>query len=214
MERRFAAWYRTVLVPVALPLLDGVVERLAAGGRAADVGCGMGLALLAMAQAFPRAQFHGYETSVRALERAEEHRARAGVTNVQFHHAGQSPLPADGRFDLITTFDCVHDMTQPAAVVRAIRGAIKPDGTRFIADINGRLTFGENLSGNPIAAMAYSISVLGCLSAGMSEPGGAGLGTLGLPEPAMRTLAAEAGFSRFRRIDLPSAVNAYYAAQP
>jgi len=214
MERRNAAWFRQVLVPVALPLLDGVVGRLEAGGLAADVGCGTGVALIAMAQAFPRAELHGYETSARALERAEENRARAGVGNVRFHHADRDTLPGDGRFDLITTFDCVHDMTQPAAVVRAIRAALRPDGTWFIADINGRPTFEENLTGNPLSAMAYSISVLGCLSAGLSEPDGAGLGTLGLPEPAMQALAAECGFSRFRRVDLPSPVNAFYAAQP
>jgi SAM-dependent methyltransferase len=195
MERRFAAWYRTVLVPVALPRLDGVVPRLAAGGTAADVGCGTGVALLAMAQAFPRSRFHGYETSRNALARAEQNRARAGVSDVHFHHAQESPLPADGRFDLITTFDCVHDMTRPAEVAQAIRAALAPEGTWFIADINGQPTFEENLAANPMAASAYSISVLGCLSAGMSEPDGAGLGTPGLPEPAMRALA-EAPASR------------------
>jgi 2-polyprenyl-3-methyl-5-hydroxy-6-metoxy-1,4-benzoquinol methylase len=181
---------------------------------AADVGCGTGLALLAMAQAFPHAQFHGYETSVRALARAEENRARAGVTNAQFHHGDRAPLPTDGRFDLITTFDCLHDMTQPAAVTRAIRAALRPEGTWFIAEVNGKPTFEENPTSNPLVAMAYSISVLGCLSAGLSEADGAGLGTLGLPESALRALASSAGFTRLRRLNLASPANAYYAVQP
>jgi ubiquinone/menaquinone biosynthesis C-methylase UbiE len=205
LERAFKNWYRQVLVPVALPKLGGMV---------ADVGCGTGIALIEMARAFSRSEFHGYDTSVHHLARAAENLAAAGVTNVRFHNAAQEPLPADARFDLITTFDCLHDMTRPHEVVAAIRAALKPDGAWFIADIDGRPTFEQNLAENRGAAAQYSISVLACLSAGMSEPGGAGLGTLGLPEPAMRALAAGAGFTRFERVDLPSPVNAFYVARP
>jgi 2-polyprenyl-3-methyl-5-hydroxy-6-metoxy-1,4-benzoquinol methylase len=214
LERAFKNWYRHVLVPVALPKLDGVVPVLEAGGTVADVGCGTGIALVEMAKAFPRSQFHGYDTSVHHLARAEENRAAAGVTNVCFHNAAREPLPADARFDLITTFDCLHDMTRPHEVVAAIRAAIKPDGAWFIADIDGRPTFEENLADNRGAASQYSISVLACLSAGMSEPDGAGFGTLGLPEPVMRALVTAAGFRRFDRVDLPSPVNAFYLARP
>ena len=131
-----------------------------------------------------------------------------------FHIVPEDGLPADGTFDLITTFDCLHDMTQPARVVEAIRAAIRPDGWWLIADIKGRPTYEENLRDNPMAARMYATSVVGCLQTGMSEPGGAGLGTLGLPEPTMRELTRSAGFTRFRVLDLPSPINAYYEVRP
>lgn len=212
-EGLFRNWYRQVLVPVALPMLDGVVPRLTAGGKVADVGCGTGLAILQMARAFPESAFHGYDISAHALARAVEHRAAAGVANVTFHNAATNPLPGDASFDFITTFDCLHDMTHPETAVRAIRAAIKPDGVWLIADINSAPTFEEQLT-SAQTPMFYAMSVLSCMSSSLSEPGGAGLGTLGLPEPAMRALAEAAGFTRFRRIDLPHPINAFYEARP
>ena len=214
MERGFAAWYRQVLVPVALPALDGVVERLENGAAVADVGCGAGIALIEMAKAFPRSHFTGYDAALPAITRARENAAVAGLANLSFHHTAAELLPAGGSLDLITTFDCVHDMTHPHEAAAAIRAALKPDGYWFIADIDGRESFEANLAELPLAGMFYSISVLGCLSSGMSIEGGAGLGTLGLPEPAMRRLAEGAGFTRFRRVDLQSAVNAFYLVRP
>ena len=208
-ERMFGNWYRQVLVPTALPLLDGAVESLASGAKVADVGCGAGVALLEMAKAFRGSQFHGYEISEHALARAEENKTKAGLENLAFHNVANDPLPADESFHLIATLDCLHDMTQPKEAAAAVRAALRPDGVWFIADINGAPTFEENLS-NPLAARAYAMSVLCCMSSALSEPGGAGLGTLGLPEPAMRELVQEAGFSQFRRLDLPHPVNAFY----
>ena len=214
IERQFGAWHRGVLVKHALPLLDGVVAKLSAGARAADVGCGAGVALVEMAKAFPRSEFHGYDNSEHALARAEENRAAARVANLQFHNADRDRLPADRSFDLVTTFDCLHDMTHPELAAAAIRRALADDGTWFILDIDGRATFEENLAELPMAASLYASSVLGCLGSGTSEAGGAGLGTLGLPQPAMRALVASAGFTRFRRVDLRSPVNAHYEARP
>jgi len=213
-ELLFGNWYRQALVPVALPMLDGVVPRLTAGARVADVGCGTGIALVEMAKAFPRSEFHGYEVSGFALERAAANRDAAGVANVAFHDAQSDPLPADHSFDLITTFDCLHDMTDPDGAARAIHAALKSDGAWLIADINGQPTFEENLAANPQAPLLYGISVLSCMSSALSEPGGAGLGTLGLPEPAMRELATRAGCTRFRRLDLKHPINAFYEARP
>ena len=84
------------------------------------------------------------------------------------------------------TFDCLHDMTRPAEVVAAIRRALRPDGTWLIADIKARGSFAEDVEKNPMAALMYGMSVLTCMSSALSEPGGAGLGTLGLPESAGR----------------------------
>jgi len=212
-EMLFRNWYRYVLVNGALPKLDGVVERLAAGGKAADIGCGSGVAILEMAKAFPLSEFHGYELSKLQLERAAVNREASGVENAHFHDVTLEPLPGDASFDLVTCFDTLHDMTQPDEVAAAIRAAIKPDGVWFIVDIDGGATFEENLT-RPGSQMFYAMSILSCMSSALSEPGGAGLGTLGLPEPAMCELTERAGFTRFRRIDLPHPVNAFYEARP
>jgi 2-polyprenyl-3-methyl-5-hydroxy-6-metoxy-1,4-benzoquinol methylase len=213
-EALFRNWYRQVLVPIALPMLGGVVQALKGGGAAADIGCGSGLALIEMAKAFPRAQLHGYETSSQAIERGREHARDAGVANVTFHDAIADPLPDAPTYDLICTLDCLHDMTNPHEIAAAIKRAIKQEGAWFIADINGAESFEENLRTRPLSPMLYAISVISCMSSALSEEGGAGYGTLGLPEPAMRELAARAGFSRFRRLDgLTHPINAYYEAR-
>lgn len=214
VEASFAPWYRTMLVPLALPQLDGVVAKLAAGAHVADVGCGAGVAVVEMAKAFPKSQFHGYDISKHALERAHENRRQAGVGNVSFHNASSDPLPAVPTFDFITSFDCLHDMTHPAEVARAIRRALKDDGTWLIADINAKATFEENLADNPMVAMMYGFSVMSCMSSSLSEPGGAGLGTLGFTEPVAREMTRAAGFTRFTRHDFGNPVNAYYEVRP
>ena len=214
VERMFAPWFRTMLVPVALPALDGVTAKLEAGAQVADIGCGAGIALLEMAKAYPRSQFHGYEISKYALELAAANLAECGLRNVTFHDANGDALPDDGRFDLITTFDCLHDMANPAPVIAAIRRAIKPDGTWLIADIKSAPTFEGNLADNPRAGMMYGFSVLSCMSSALSEPGGAGLGTLGFTEELARAMTRDAGFTRFRTRDFENPMNAYYEVRP
>ena len=207
-------WYRQVLVTTALPQLDGVSDRLREGAVVADVGCGSGIAILEMARAFPASTFHGYDVSVHALERAESRRAACGANNVTFHDVESDLLPREPTFDLVTTFDCLHDMTRPVDIVRAIRNAIVDDGVWFIIDIDCAPTFEQNLRRRRFATMLYSTSVYLCLSSAMSEPGGAGLGTCGLSEPVLRELVGEGGFSRFRRLEIEHLVNAFYDVRP
>jgi 2-polyprenyl-3-methyl-5-hydroxy-6-metoxy-1,4-benzoquinol methylase len=214
VERLLAPWYRTQLLPVALPKLDGIVARLNAGAKAADVGCGGGIALIQMAKAFPKSDFHGYDISKHALARAESNKANAGVKNITFHDAAQEPIPADASFDFISTFDCLHDMAHPQKVMAAIRKALKSNGTWLIADIHGQPSFEQNLTDNPLAPLMYGFSVLCCMSSALSEPGGAGLGTLGFPEPVARQMVKEAGFTQFRSHDFDNPINAYYEVRP
>jgi 2-polyprenyl-3-methyl-5-hydroxy-6-metoxy-1,4-benzoquinol methylase len=214
VERLLAPWYRTQLVPVALPKLDGVVARLNAGAKAADVGCGGGIALIQMARAFPKSDFHGYDISKYALARAESNKADAGVKNITFHDAAQEPIPADASFDFISTFDCLHDMAHPQKIMAAIRKALKSNGTWLIADIHGQPNFEQNLTDNPLAPLMYGFSVLCCMSSALSEPGGAGLGTLGFPEPVARRMVMEAGFTQFKSHDFDNPINAYYEVRP
>jgi 2-polyprenyl-3-methyl-5-hydroxy-6-metoxy-1,4-benzoquinol methylase len=214
VERLLAPWFRTQLVPLALPKLEGVVTKLEAGAKVADVGCGAGVALIEMAKAYPRSAFHGYDISQHALGRAKANAAQAGVRNAMFHDANSDGLTGDASFDFITTFDCIHDMAHPDVVIRAIRGALKPDGTWLIADIHGEPTFEKNLTENPLAALMYGFSVMCCMSSALSEPGGAGLGTLGFPEPVARRMVTEAGFTVFTAHDFDNPINAYYEVRP
>ncbi len=208
-ERMLGPWARLALVPTILPALDGVAAKLEAGARVADVGCGAGVALLAMAGAYPRSEFHGYDPSAHAIERAREKATQAGIDNVVLHVADGSSLPAEPSYDFIITFDCIHDMTRPDEVIGAIRRALHADGTWLIKDIRSRPRFEDNLR-NPMLALLYGFSVSACMSSALSEPGGAGLGTLGFnPEVAQR-MTAEAGFTRFEIRDFDDPANLYY----
>ncbi len=212
-ERMLGPWVRLALVPRILPALDGVRAKLEAGAIAADVGCGAGVALLEMAKAFPHSHFHGYDPSGHAIERARKKVGEAGLRNVELHVAGGESLPRDPNFDLVITFDCLHDMTRPGEVIRAIRRSVKPDGTWLIKDIRSRPRYEENLR-NPMLAMFYGFSVSACMSSALSEPGGAGLGTLGFnPEVAQR-MTSEAGFTRFVAHDFDDPANLYYEVRP
>ena len=214
VERGFAPWVRSFLVPAVIRRVAGLAARLEAGARVADVGCGAGVALLEMARAFPRSRFHGYELSHHALSRAEANRRAAGADNVEFHDARREPLPGDASFDFVTTFDCLHDMTDPARTIEAIRAALRDDGVWLIADIKARDGYEANVRHNPMAALMYGTSVLTCMSSALSEPGGLGLGTLGLHEGLLRQMVAEAGFTRFETLDLGHPVNAFYVVRP
>jgi 2-polyprenyl-3-methyl-5-hydroxy-6-metoxy-1,4-benzoquinol methylase len=214
IERGFASWTRALLVPLVLPRLPGVVDALRAGARAADVGCGAGIALLEMARAFPASEFHGYEVSRHALERAEKNRLAAGVANASFHDAARSPLPDDASFAFVTTLDCLHDMTDPAQAMRAIRAALRPDGSWLILEIKARDGYEANVAKNPMAPLMYGTSVMTCMSSALSEPGGAGLGTLGLSETLLRRMTSEVGFTRFETLEIDHPVNAFYLVRP
>ncbi len=213
-ERSFDPWNRVHLVPTVLPALDGVTEKLAAGGHVADIGCGAGGAVLLLAEAFPASEVAGYDISQHALERAEERRQAAALGNASFHDSRISHMPDDHSVDLVTTFDCIHDMTDPQGMMRVIRAALRDDGSWLLVDIKARDTFAENASRNPMAALMYGVSVLSCLSSGLSEPGGAGLGTLGLSASRAEAMAQQAGFTRFRQLPVEHAINAFYEVRP
>jgi 2-polyprenyl-3-methyl-5-hydroxy-6-metoxy-1,4-benzoquinol methylase len=214
IERSFEPWSRSYLLPVVLPTLDGMVERLDAGAKVADIGCGAGGAAIRIAQAFPKSSVIGYDISRYALERAEVKRQEHNASNVSFVDPRRHPLPEDESLDLVTAFDCIHDMTHPGEVMQAIRRSLKPDGVWLLVDIKALDTFAENMSKNPMASLMYGISVMSCMSSAMSTPDGAGLGTLGFPESKAREMAKEAGFTRFRRLDIEHALNAFYEVRP
>ncbi len=212
-ERMLGPWSRLALVPRILPALDGVVDTLERGGTVADVGCGAGVALVAMAQRFPASRFHGYDISHHAIERARERIDDAGLDNVELHLAGADELPEGPTFDLTLTFDCLHDMTDPRSAIAAIRRSIAAAGTWLVKDIRCAPAPRDNLR-NPMAAMMYGFSITSCMSSAMSEPGGAGLGTMGLHPELLATLARDAGFTSVRVHDFDEPANLYYEVRP
>ncbi len=214
LERGFEPWNRAHLVPTVLPTMDDVLPKLEAGGHAVDIGCGAGGAVLLLAAAFPASTIAGYDISQHALGRARSRLADAGLANASFHDPRDEPLPADHSVDLVTTFDCIHDMTEPQAMMAAIRGALADDGSWLLVDIKARDTFEENVRKNPMAPLMYGVSVLSCMSSALSEPGGAGLGTLGLSPSKAEAMARDAGFTRFRKLPVDHAVNAFYEIRP
>ena len=212
-EQMLGPWIRLALVPTILPALDGVVGRLEAGATVADVGCGAGTALVAMAERYPASRFEGYDNSRHAIARAEANIAASHASNVHLNPTDGGLLPTEPTFDLVLTFDCLHDMTHPDVVAAAIRRAIRDDGVWLIKDIRCGDTFDENRK-NPMLAMMYGLSIAGCMSSAASEPVGAALGTLGLPPSAMERLVSDAGFTRFVVHDFDDAANLYYEVRP
>jgi 2-polyprenyl-3-methyl-5-hydroxy-6-metoxy-1,4-benzoquinol methylase len=214
IERSFEPWSNAHLLPTVLPALDGTVERLTAGAEVIDIGCGAGSAVLLMAAAFPKSNFVGYDISHYALDRADDKRDASGVTNATFRDPRVAPMPTDHSVDLVTTFDCIHDMTRPQQIMASIREAIADDGTWLLVDIKALDTFDQNVRKNPMASLMYGISVLSCMSSALSEPDGAGLGTLGLSANVAREMSERAGFTRFRKLDVDHSVNAFYEVRP
>jgi SAM-dependent methyltransferase len=212
-ERMLAPWARLSLVPTVVPALEGVHERLAAGALAADVGCGAGVALTTLAEAYPDSTFHGYELSREAIERARVRVAEAGLTNVEILDRRAEDVPGDGQYALVLTFDCLHDMTHPDAAALAIRRAVADDGTWLVKEIRCDDTWAGNRR-NPMLAMFLGFSIASCMSSALSEPGGAGLGTIGLPPRALQQLARDAGFTRFQVHDFEDPANLYYEIRP
>ena len=208
-ERMLGPWVRQALVPQILPALDGVADKLEQGAVAADVGCGGGLAIAAMAEAYPHSEFHGYDPSNHAIDRCREKVAEQGLKNLKTFVAGGEALPSEATYDFLITFDCIHDMTRPAEVIAAIRRALKPDGTWLIKDIRSTPDFKQNMR-NPMLAMFYGFSVSACMSSALSEPNGAGLGTLGFNPAVAEDMVREAGFTRFRMHDFDDPSNLYY----
>ena len=191
-ERMLGPWVRQALVPQIVPALDGVQPKLERGCKVADVGCGSGLALASMAAAFPKSEFHGYDPSSHAIANCHAKVREQKLPNMQAYVASGEALPTEPTYDFVITFDCLHDMTRPAAVIESIRRALKPDGTWLIKDIRSNADFKKNMR-NPMLAMFYGFSVSACMSSALSEPGGAGSGTLGLQSGRRGTDGARGG---------------------
>lgn len=162
-----------------LPLVPGLTAALEHGLRVLDVGCGRGLILMHMAQRFPRSQFVGMDLSTETITFGESEAARRRLTNIQFLARDVSDFHQTAEpesFDLITTFDAIHDQAKPLHVLRGIHRALKPDGVYLMQDISGTSHLEKDLE-HPIGTLLYTISCLHCMTVSLAQ-GGEGLGAM------------------------------------
>ncbi|WP_293767261.1 methyltransferase domain-containing protein [Sporichthya sp.] len=183
-----------------LPGAGDLAGRLAAGARAADVGCGTGHALNLMARAFPASEFRGYDFSAEGIARARAEAAEWGLGNVEFEILDVVELAADPPFGVVFAFDAIHDQVDPVGVLAAIHRALEPGGLFLIMDTKASSSLENNLE-NPLAPMLYAVSTLHCMTVSLAH-GGAGLGTMWGEERA-RQILADAGFDLLDVYDVP-----------
>ncbi|WIA12886.1 hypothetical protein OEZ85_006506 [Tetradesmus obliquus] len=223
--------------------LPGLQQKLTEGIKVADVGCGSGEILLHLAASFPASTFVGYDTSPQALGLAELRASEQGLQNLTLlnpSEGAESRLPCQPTYHLVVMQDSLHDMAHPQTILEAIRQSMLDDSSSSTSSSSrgpsqrqadaldgysgGPLLFVSDKAAcddvastlqMPAAALMLGYSVGLCLGSGLSEPGGAGLGTLGLTEAVARKLSAAAGFSRYRLLDNPSGdVNCYHVFCP
>ena len=194
MARSSSADYSAFLVPEWIPALEGVEEKLLAGARVADIGCGFGGPTIMLAQAYPASTFHGFDYHVESIEAARKAAAEAGVSErATFEVAPAVSFP--GTYDLVCTFDAFHDMGDPEGIARHIRESLAPDGTWMIAELNVGDSVEENT--NPFGRMFYSASSLICVPNAVSQSDSRALGAAA-GKAVLKEVTSEAGFSRFR----------------
>jgi SAM-dependent methyltransferase len=209
-ERFFRPGYNANLVVAWLPALDGVVEKLDRGARVADVGCGHGASTILMAQAFPRSTFVGSDYHQGSIETARERAKEAGLGDrVSFETAPAAGHPG-GDYDLVTMFDCLHDMGDPVGAARHVRELLAPDGTWMIVEPAAGDRVEDNL--NPVGRAYYGFSTLLCTPASLSQEVGLALGAQA-GEARIREVVESAGLTRFRRV-AETPFNLVFEARP
>ncbi len=203
--------YQTVVTPLIdtlLPLAEGLKEKLEQGIDVLDVGCGQGRALLALAEAFPKSRFTGYDFLESAVQVAEEEASKRKLTNIAFMQKDVASFDDKEKYDLIFTFDSVHDQAKPDQMLKNIFNALKSDGTYFCQDIAGSSYVEKNME-HPVAPFMYALSTTHCMSVSLAQ-NGAGLGSMWGKELATQMMK-EAGFSSVEVKELEhDFINYYY----
>jgi len=195
-EAFFRPGYLANLVPQWIPALDGVEQRLRDGARVADVGCGLGASSVIMATAFPRSRVVGSDYHEGSIDLARKRAAEAGVADRATFEVATAQTFSGSGYDLVTTFDCLHDMGDPLAAARHVREALAPDGTWMVVEPFAGDALADNL--NPVGKLYYAASTMLCTPASLSQEVGLGLGAQA-GEARLREVVTQGGFTRFRR---------------
>jgi SAM-dependent methyltransferase len=209
-EKFFRSGYVANLVSSWIPALTGVQAKLEAGAKIADVGCGKGASTVLMAQAFPKSHFYGFDYHLGSLEGAREVAKHAGVAKrLTFEQASATAYPGKD-YDLVTFFDCLHDMGDPVGAAKHVLQSLARDGTWMIVEPYAKDDLKDNL--NPVGRVYYSFSTLLCTPCSRSQEVGLCLGAQA-GEKRIRQVVTSAGFSRFRRAT-ETPFNIVYEARP
>jgi 2-polyprenyl-3-methyl-5-hydroxy-6-metoxy-1,4-benzoquinol methylase len=195
VEKFFGPGYRAHLVSGWLPHLEGTVAKLQAGGKVADVGCGHGISTLVMAQAFPNSYFFGFDYHPASIERAREVAKEAGLNNVTFEVATAKAYPGQN-YDLVTFFDCLHDMGDPVGAASHVYETLNRNGAWMIVEPMAQDDLAGNL--NPVGRVYYAGSTMICVPTSLSQEVGLALGAQA-GEAKLREVVTKGGFTRFRR---------------
>jgi 2-polyprenyl-3-methyl-5-hydroxy-6-metoxy-1,4-benzoquinol methylase len=194
-ERFFRAGYNANLLTSWLPALEGVVEKLTAGAKGADVGCGHGASTILMGKAFPRSEFVGIDYHDASIQTARKRATEAGVRNVRFETA-EATSYREKDFDFIAFFDCLHDMADPVGAARHARQALKADGNCMVVEPFAGDRVDDNL--NPVGRLYYAASSMVCVPVSLARRGPA-LGAQAGEKRLRQVIVDGGGFSRFRR---------------
>jgi SAM-dependent methyltransferase len=195
-EKFFRPGYNANLVSHWLPALEGVEEKLKRGAKVADVGCGHGASTIIMARAYPNSSFTGFDYHSGSIERARTLAAQAGLGNrMVFEVASAKAFPGKD-YDLVTFFDCLHDMGDPVGAARHVLRSLKPGGVWMIVEPHAEDNIEGNL--NPVGRVFYAASTMICTPASMSQEVGAALGAQA-GEKKISEVVKAGGFHHFRR---------------
>ncbi len=209
IERVFRPGYLHFLVNTWIPAVDGLRQKLEEGALVADIGCGRGQSTMQMAKAFPHSQFVGVDYHAHSVEAAEKLAAQSGLGNAVFLCAGAEELSGDRPYDLVCSFDCIHDMPEPVAAARRIYRQMPDDGVWLWSEPNASHEAHENR--NPIGRHFHAVSPMHCMTVSLAA-GGAGLGTV-IGEKGAREIARDAGFTRFERLAIKDPFNQFFAVR-
>ncbi len=207
IERFFRPGYINFLTKDWLGTVPGLVEKLQDGAIVGDIGCGRGQSTVTMAKAFPKSKFIGVDYHSDSIASAMKLASDSAVSNTEFIQAPAEEIPRERKYDLICSFDCIHDMVDPQGTVNAIHAVLADDGVYIWSEPNASHNAHENR--NPIGKAFHSISPLHCMTVSLAY-GGAGLGTV-IGEKGARELAEKAGFSQFERLEIDNPFNQFFA---
>jgi SAM-dependent methyltransferase len=209
-EKFFRPGYAANLVSSWIPSLREVKDKLEAGAKVADVGCGRGASTLLMAKAFPKSKFYGFDYHDKSIEGARESAKREGVAErVEFDVAKAKTYPGEN-YDFVAVFDCLHDMGDPVGAAAHVYRSLAKDGTWMIVEPFASDQLKDNL--NPVGRVYYSFSTLLCTPCSRSQEVGLCLGAQA-GEARIREVVTSAGFTRFRRA-AETPFNIVYEARP